>query len=191
MPSTDPTAATDRREFRTRCPWGLLLVWWPLAAVVLWCYAQTALMILLSRYPLFAEMSEETPAWLSAVTEARVVAFCIAVASLLVLAAARTYLLDARRALILVARDSIVITDRRRRTRDIPWGEVHELRLHRWEGPTFASALRLKTPTGIVRIPDLIAEHQLLAKEIIIRAGLTEVQRGRFRFTYRRAQTPT
>jgi hypothetical protein len=175
MPSTDPTAATERREFRTRFPWAALVPWWVPAAVWLWTLADVCVAVF---FPI---------AWLSPMASGGVLAFSLAGASLVALGVARAYLLDARRVLIAVTGDGIVVTDRRWRTREIPWGVIQELRLHRWQGPTFGPMLRLVTSTGTMKLPELVVEPELLKEEIITRAGLTEVHRGRFRFTYRRA----
>jgi hypothetical protein len=177
MHSTDPTAATDRQEFRTRFPWDALVAlvpWWVLAAAGLWALADACLAIF---FPI---------AWLSPIASGGVLGFSLAGASLFALGVARAYLLDARRVLIAVTGDGIVVTDRWWRTREIPWGTIQELRLHRWQGPTFGPTLRLVTSTGTTKLPGVIAEPELLKEEIITRAGLTERRQGWVWLVYRR-----
>ncbi len=171
-------------------PWGLLLVWWPVAAAGFW-FLTMDLVVLLLPASLGDWEDSSAMSWMFWPSPITVAGFSVSGASLLVLLMARPYVLDARRALILLTPEGIVITDRHRRTRDIPWNEVQDLRVQRWNGPTFGPTLRLSTPAEIVRLPELIVDHEALAEEIIAKAGLTELQKGWLRLVYRRAHPPS
>lgn len=169
-------------------PWGLVLVWWPAAAAGLWFLTMDMAVLPAS----FADWEDSSAmSWMFWPSPITVAGFSVSGASLLVLLMARPYVLDARRALIGLTADGIVITDRRRRTREVPWGEIRELRVHRWQGPTFGPMLRLIASTGTMKLPELVAEPELLRQEIVARAGLAELQKGWLRLTYRRAHSPS
>jgi hypothetical protein len=177
MASTDPTAATDRQEFRARFPWRWHVLAW--ALLIPWQVYGLVMMQGLARTGESAAWSGNPwPAWLE-----------LSVVPLFALASTGVGLLEARRASVLLDRRGLVVIDWRRKQQHIRWDDVLWLRTARWAGRS-GGIMRVGTRTGSVRFAYPIDRPETLRQEIIARAGLTEVQRGRFRFTYRRTQGP-
>ncbi len=175
MPCTDPTAATDRREFRARFPSRLWAVGWAAVAlsrgvwIAMWTIAHAL------------DPSGETAGpWRFALE--------ISVVPLFVLVLTGFSLLEARRASVLLDADGLVVTDWRRKQQRILWDDVLWLRTARWAGRS-GGVMRVGTAAGSVRFAYPIDQPEALRQEIVARAGLAELQKGWFRLTYRRAHT--
>jgi hypothetical protein len=186
MPSTDATATADRREFPAQFGWGLLALGCAVITVILFLASKTvdAGLSCLRAWGPLPPLSPWRMAPLFAAA-----AVDLVVAGLMAALAVACAQEDTRAGAV-VAADAIEVINRRGRRTVIPWGDVQELWLVGWAGPHGVPRTRLKTPTKVVKIPDLIREREPLMAEFIARAGLTEVQRGRFRLTYRRGQGP-
>jgi hypothetical protein len=187
MPSTGATATTGRREFRARFGWGHLAASCGLFAVLLAAAGGAACCALATRRELLAEWSAWGTALPASETRQWVVAILLnllapSLMAVLVVAWAQ----EGARAGATVTADVIAVTDRRGRRTEVPWGDARELWLVGWAGPGGVPRMRLKTPTKVVKIPDLIREREPLMGEIVTRAGLTERHQGWVQVVYRR-----
>jgi hypothetical protein len=173
MPSTDPTAATDRQEFRARLPWRWYVLAW--ALLIPWQVYGWVMMQGLARTGESAAWSGNPwPAWLE-----------LSVVPLFALVGTGVGLLEARRASVLLDRRGLVVIDWRRKQQRIRWDDVLWLRTARWAGRS-GGVMRVGTRTGSVRFAYPIDRPETLRQEIIARAGLTERHPGWVRLVYRR-----